>query len=233
MQMIDEIRHFHLDRLIEKEGSAEAVARKANISGAYLRQIRMGYRNMGPATARKIEKAFGLEKGYLDVKHPEAAIGASTVDGHVEKRVFNRRVDDLVRSNVTEGPEIRASVPLISWVQAGDFCEAVDTFPPGCADEWIPVTMNVGPHAYALRVQGDSMEPQCPAGTVLIVEPERAPVSGNYVIAKDGGDCTFKQFIKDGADWYLKPLNDRYPIKPFTDGMSICGVVVLMQRAMV
>lgn len=139
-----------------------------------------------------------------------------------ERRHGSRRASDDVPGAI---PLRR--VPIISWVRAGEFCEAVDPFEPGDADAWVDVPQKVGPNTYGLRVEGDSMEPKFSEGCVLIVDPSREPVSGSYVIAKQDGECTFKQFIKDGPDWYLKPLNDRYPVKPFREEMSICGVVVM------
>lgn len=117
-------------------------------------------------------------------------------------------------------------VPLLTWQQLGQALQTQEL-------EWIATVASVTPHMFALRVEGESMEPRCPPGTILIVDPDREATHGNYVIARDGVECTFKQYVKDGSDWYLKPLNDRYPVKRFRTEMSICGVVVLMQLAMV
>ncbi len=59
------------------------------------------------------------------------------------------------------------------------------------------------------------MEPIFPAGAIIVVEPDLEAIPGNYVIVRNGGgEATFKQLVKDGEDWYLKPVNPRYPIKP-------------------
>ena len=113
--------------------------------------------------------------------------------------------------NVIPGPDIRGTVPVISQVQAGEFAEAIDNLSPG-EGERIRTSYPVRKHTFALRVVGDSMEPDFPEGLILIVEPEMEPRPGDYVIAKNGGDATFKQLVRDGGDWYLKPLNPRYPI---------------------
>lgn len=126
-------------------------------------------------------------------------------------------------NNVSAATGPRGSVPLISSVQAGNFTEAIDNLHPG-EGERIDVTIQVRPHTFALRVSGDSMEPEFPAGIIVVVEPEMEPHPGDYVIAKNGDDATLKQLIKDGADWYLKPSNPRYPIKPLGQA-HIIGVV--------
>lgn len=132
--------------------------------------------------------------------------------------------------NVSPGPDIRGKVPLISWVQAGDFGDVVDLLHPGDAFEWIETSIQPHEHTFALRVEGDSMEPDFPAGTILIVEPDFDAHAGDFVIARNGDQqATFKQLVRDGGDWYLKPLNPRYPLKPLGD-CQIIGVVRAAER---
>ena len=71
------------------------------------------------------------------------------------------------------------------------------------------------------------MEPEFPDGTVIIVEPDMQADPGDFVVVRANGglECTFKQLMKDGNDWYLKPINDRYPIKPMPKDAVIIGVV--------
>jgi len=133
--------------------------------------------------------------------------------------------------NVSPGPALGGRVPLISWVQAGHAAEVVDLLHPGDGFEWIDTTCQIRHHTYALRVMGDSMAPDFPNGSILIVEPDMEPQPGDYVIAKNGDDeATFKQLIKDGADYYLKPLNERYPIKPLGQYQVIGVVRELVRR---
>lgn len=46
-----------------------------------------------------------------------------------------------------------------------------DPYPAGVGEAVVPATCRVGPNAYALRVQGGSMEPVFPNGSVIIGEP--------------------------------------------------------------
>jgi len=139
----------------------------------------------------------------------------------------------LSGGNVEPGPDIRGQVPLISWVQAGKWCGIVDTFHPCDGEKMIFSTKKVGPHAFALRVKGDSMEspagrPTYPEGSIIIVDPGVDAVHGSRVIVRlDRSDeATFKQLVVDGGKRYLKPLNPRYPILEMTDDAVVCGVVV-------
>lgn len=126
-------------------------------------------------------------------------------------------------------------VPVISWVQAGEWKEAIDLHHPGGADDWIPLLLKrkVSDNVYALVVEGESMihpvDPLrgFPPGIHIIVDPEdRTPTSGQFVVARLKGTdtVTFKQFKVEDGKPYLKPLNPDF--KPIHDEFLILGRVV-------
>ena len=129
--------------------------------------------------------------------------------------------------NVADGPAITAYVPLISWVAAGSWRDVADPYPKGEGEALVPVTCRTGPNAYALRVQGDSMEPVFPNGSIIIVDPAAEPRQGSYVVVRldEAEQATFKQLVIDGGARYLKPLNPRYPLMEIRESATICGVV--------
>ena len=131
-------------------------------------------------------------------------------------------------SNVGRGLDVRAEVPLVSEVEAGNYT-VIDNFKPKGRFETIPVSVPVLRHTYALRVHGDSMVSDVgdsfPEGSIVVVEPELSPLTGDYVIAlNDSNQTTFKQFVVDAGEVFLKPLNARYPIKPLGTA-KVIGVV--------
>ena len=80
------------------------------------------------------------------------------------------------------------------------------------------------PNAFALEIEGESMEPNHCAGSIAIVEPNY-PVRRNTLVVtrfvEDGG-VLFKQIIKtgeDGGSVVLHSFNTLYPdvIRPHTD----------------
>lgn len=146
---------------------------------------------------------------------------------HVRSPIPLESTGDVEKLNVLTGPDIRGRIPLISWTQAGDFASLVDNYHPCDGEEWVKTTVPVKKHTFALRVVGDSMEPEFPEGAVIVVEPDMQADPGDFVVvrANGGTECTFKQLIKDGNDWYLKPINDRYPIKSMPKDAVIIGVV--------
>lgn len=143
-----------------------------------------------------------------------------------------------IESNVSPIKLTSVKVPLISWVRAGNLSDVVDNHRPGEADEWIaPEYTKPSKHAFALRVEGDSMTGgsngvNFPEGCLIIVDPERSPQAGDYVVAKDTTTqkATFKKLTTDGASWYLKPLNPAYPTKEIDDpAVRVIGVVIEWQ----
>lgn len=216
---ITDIRRNRLKEWIAQEygGKVAEFVRRHNLPPSresYISQLLSGYRNVGEKAARKLEDEGGKPRGWLDLPLEGVAQPKNRLEEQAEADM-----------NVSPGPDIRGKVPLISWVQAGDFAEVVDLLHPGEAFEWIETTVQPRVHTFALRVHNDSMEPLFPAGTILIVEPELDAHAGDYVIAKNGDEeATFKQLVRDGGDWYLKPLNPRYPLKPFA-GCHVVGVV--------
>lgn len=219
---INQIRKLNLQALIGRFKSQREFADAVDTAPAYISQIVTKTRTpsgkergVGDDLSRKVEEKLNLPRGWMDVIHEERAEG-------VERKAEP--------SNVGPGPDLRGKVPLISWVQAGNFAEVVDLLHPGEAFEWIETSVQPREHTFALRVDGDSMEPDFQAGTILIVEPELEAHVGDFVIAKNGDEeATFKQLVRDGGDWYLKPLNPRYPLKPLT-GCYVVGVVRAAER---
>lgn len=128
----------------------------------------------------------------------------------------------------------KIGVPIISWVQAGSWEEATDTFHPGDADKYMQCPAPHSGQTFALRVEGDSMTSPTgksyPSGAIIFVDPEQrgGASPGDRVIAKIKGDdkVTFKQLAEDRQGMYLKPLNPSH--EPIYGEFSILGKVIGM-----
>lgn len=135
-------------------------------------------------------------------------------------------------SSVKSASFLGGFVPVLTTIEAADIQAFFDR--PAGSDperEALFTSVSVGHSTFAMRVPpGDSMEPDFTAGMMLIVEPDMTPAPNDFVLAKsEDQEITFKQLAQDGADWYLKPLNDRYPIKPLGKS-TIVGVVRAVER---
>jgi SOS-response transcriptional repressor LexA len=126
--------------------------------------------------------------------------------------------------------EIKGRVPLISWVQAGDWSEAFDPYEVGQGEEWLPAPDGCGTNTYALRIQGESMEPEFSDGEIVFVDPDREPQNKSYVIVRmeDDNTTTFKQLILERDRAFLKPLNPSWPdpIIEINGNATVAGVVI-------
>ena len=124
------------------------------------------------------------------------------------------------------------SIPLISWVAAGHWCESPDSYEPGDAEDWLPAPKNAGSRTFALRVINDSMtstypgQRSYPHGTIIYVDPDKSVTNGTRVVARANGEYTFKSYIEDAGRKYLKPINPTYDKIDITEDVHICGVVI-------
>ncbi len=87
-------------------------------------------------------------------------------------------------------------VPLISYVRCRGSRRKknpIEAFDGSL--EYILTDNEVSDFTFALRIEGDSMEPDFKAGDVIIVDPEVEPTPGEFVVAKNGGaQATFKKY---------------------------------------
>lgn len=82
---------------------------------------------------------------------------------------------------------------------------------------------------FALRVIGDSMEPEFKDGNIIIIDSAAAVASGCYVLAMVKDEYIFRQLIIEGSRYVLKALNDGYDEIEVSGMDAIRGVIV--QRA--
>lgn len=180
-----------------------------------------------PGSVTRYEEEEGKKYSYATLNKLAKGLKCSVED------FFNGEDEPIDLENIVK---IKGYVPLISWVQAGAWMEICDTFHPGDAEEWMPVTKNVGDHAFALRINGTSMEPKFQIGDIIIVDPDSVVTSGDFIVAKlhngngENGDATFKRFVQEGTKTYLKPLNreEHEPID--MTGKEFCIVGRVVQR---
>lgn len=122
--------------------------------------------------------------------------------------------------------------PVISKVQAGAWCEAVEPYTLKDIDLWLESDAHIQGEAFWLQVDGDSMTApvglSIPEGTFVLFDTGREAINGSLVIAKlsDSNEATFKKLVIDGAQKYLKGLNPQWPLVPVNGNCRIIGVAV-------
>lgn len=222
-----EIVAKQLDKLMDAVpalGTQQALAKKSGVGQTTIGRIRRGEVNPTSENMKAIADAFGVPVGYFYEE-----------EGSPERLALNQ-----MRANYSVSNAIPAStkglLPLISYVQAGEWTDIVDQFQPGEAEEWLPCPFKHGDDSFILQVDGYSMhnpggEKSYAPGEFIAVDPRKEPKNRSMVVAKIDGEerATFKQLLIEADGTYLlQALNPSWPqrIMPMPSGSRIVGVVI-------
>lgn len=212
---VKEIRRMNLRALARAVGGVTQLAERLGKSQSQISHL-IGtnpVKNIGDKLAAEVERVFEKSNGWLDHEHAEIQEEGAT---YQISRTASYRV------------------PLLSGQEVQNrFLQSTSLLNSNYTD-YVLTHIKVSPQAFAMRVEGDSMEAPSGVsfcnGAIIVVDPELPAKNGAYVLAKQNGSSqvAFKQFIIDGNRRFLKPLNPRYPITEITPQAIICGVVRLM-----
>jgi len=122
-------------------------------------------------------------------------------------------------------------IPILNTVQASHFEEVI---PHGLDEDTEYIhTASKDPETFAVRVQGDCMEPEFREGDIITISPNSVVNNGDYVIAMRPGDAeaTFKQYKKYGDQVVLHPLNPKYDDIIVRSEVNIIGRVISKTKA--
>lgn len=99
--------------------------------------------------------------------------------------------------------------------------------------EDIPLQADLADHGgcanlepFALRVLGDSMEPEFRDGNIIIIDSAAAVESGCYVLAMVDEEYIFRQLIIENDRYVLRALNEGYEEIEVPELKAIRGVIV-------
>jgi SOS-response transcriptional repressor LexA len=212
-----EIRMANLELLIKEAGTKAELSRRMKKRANYLNQLhppKEGKRAMGDSTARRLEAAMKKPRGWMDIIHDQAIINVDSAALPIRK------------------------VRLISWGEVGRLEGMMSQALDGESAPVVYADASIGDGSFALRVRGDSMVHSAgglsfPDGCVIVVDPTVKAAPGDQVIVTvpAAPEAIFKTLEFDGQQYFLKPLNARYPIVPMPTDAHIVGVVVSVQTA--
>ena len=203
----DANRRKNLEKLVQKYGGVTALAIALSRSPQQINNMLNGKKSFGDGITQYIEDTLELDNGYLDEGH---ATGVLEPTAMPDKQI-----------------------PLISFVQAGQLTNTGDLI----ADEYVICYGDASPTSFALRVKGDSMTPVFDEGDIVIVDDQRSPSVGDYVVARSELDAleeaTIKRYYISGYDEHgreifeLRPINPDYPAMNSQQlKLKVIGVVV-------
>lgn len=209
-------RHERIARAIQVSGKKKGeIASLCGVANSAVTQWITGEsKSLRPENLYALAKATGFRAEWLAI-------------GEGEER-------EVSESNVSSAAQPTKSFryPVVSWVAAGAWSEAVEPYPTGISDTYEFSEYDSKGPAFWLTVKGDSMT--APAGqsitegTLILVDTEAEVAPGKLVVAKlpDSNEATFKKLVSDGGRLFLKPLNPSYPIEAVDEHCRIVGVVV-------
>lgn len=131
--------------------------------------------------------------------------------------------------------------PLISWVSAGSWAEAVEPYALEEIDKWYESDTHIEGPAFWLRVEGDSMTApyglSIPQGMLILIDTGREAKNGSLVVAKltDANEATFKKLVIDSGlgKRYLQPLNPNQPRIEIDGNCKIIGVAIEQRGSLI
>lgn len=237
---IHELRLRALRWEIAKFPSIAAFARNYKLDVTYVSQLLNGHRNLGEKAARTLESKFGWPTMSMDFPENDWEIGAEETPETPKRRPAEKPQTGSrqARHFFSTLPGGIREVPVISSVQAGLWREAVDSYAPGAGHDYVVVQADLGSHTFALKVRGDSMEPEFKEGDTIIIDPDIKPSPGDYVVARnEDQEATFKKYRPRGRNAQgidvieLVPLNEDYPIlRSDVSPIEIIGTLVEHRR---
>ena len=221
----------------------DEVSTRTGYSKPYLSTIETGRVKNPPADELlvKLEQLLGFEPGeLLRIAHLEklpADVREAFESSQAENQQFRSLIKDLMEKGGSTDQMLRSEkysrilempteelvntsiagklVPVINNVTAGYPVDYDDLgYPPGAADDYVRCPDLHDPHAFAVRVVGDSMEPKYNQGDIIIFSPDRDVNSGDdcFVRMTDPHETTFKQvFFENSESIRLQPRNHKYP----------------------
>jgi len=151
-------------------------------------------------------------------------------------KAFGCSIEQLMSNNViskTDGvaklQPITRKAPVVNWASLKDLLNGEFNME---SEVWVGCPEDLNENAFALEVKDEVMTANngrsYPLGTLIFVDVDREPKSGDRIVAIDTESLSsvFREYVISGSVKYLKPLNDRYPIAEFNSSTKILGVVV-------
>lgn len=191
-------------------------------------------RKMKDLTQREVAQMVGIDR----TTYNRYETGATQPDNEKLLKLsalLDVSVDYLLGREVMPDEPNRL-IPLLGSVPAGTPIEAIEDI-----EEYIDIYPRFVKHGelFALRVQGDSMEPDLHHGDIVIIEKQEFVESGDVAVVRvNGEDVTLKRVKLTDKGLMLIPSNPAYdPVYFDSDQIAslpvtIIGKVIELRRRM-
>ncbi len=191
--------------------------------------------HLGMSKRAFVMKYLGLPNPQNYTHWEKSGVPMSSVLGIANQKGLNATA--LLKGRVIEEGNVEAAVPppycvpVISWVRAGQFDSLLDQRSHDEITKWVYLLKRPGPRAFGLLVKGPSMEPRFHEGDFVVVDPDAPWKDGDFVVLGNGDEeAVFKQIVRDGSDWWARPLNPQFVAKKMDRYCRVIGRVIWHQK---
>jgi hypothetical protein len=251
----EELRRENARKLASGKGGKADFARLVSMEPSQVSQL-IGpnpKKNIGNSIARRIERAYGLPEGWLDVEHPDTAmrddeeepavVPSTKAEEAQDARAYDddgfimddgAPLPDGLGVRIGNGPETIPIRAVKLRLQAGfsgyvaepdlDIDHGVFQVPKYVID-----TLRLNPaDLMIMTVKGRSMEPMYFEDDKVLVDTSKQSPKNNECFAVNwNGEAVVKCLIKKSDGWYLYSFNRSFPTMSVRSGQcSIIGQVV-------
>lgn len=217
---------------------------RVNFDDSFHKRIAIA-RNAAGLTQEQLANYAGI--GRRQIAAYEAGTSRPRKDILVNLAATLGATIDWLTSGMGDGPDTShvkktitvRQVPLLSHVQVmGIGFDFDDFIKSSSASDFIPAPPEAGEYAFAIVVQGDSMDAPSgisfPDGTIIIIDPDIMPENGDFGLFSliESDSFTFKQCIVDQGKEYLRSLNPDFPLIEVTSAVTPIGKVISAQQSL-
>jgi transcriptional regulator with XRE-family HTH domain len=126
--------------------------------------------------------------------------------------------------------------PIVRRVPRLSIMEAVNPTSLTNIKEYAVANFPCGPRSYAFDLPNDSCSPEHPKGSLWVVDPDRLPIPGDYVLALHAnGKPVFGEYREEanatGTVYIVAPTNPRWPAsRSDQGGLEVLAVMTETSR---
>jgi SOS-response transcriptional repressor LexA len=173
-------------------------------NGEVLREFRRAHK----LTQAELAKLLEVDRAYLARFETGAKVPSARLQTHIKETLTryaaDRRTEAMLSakpgfSDHALPPRLRSrDIPVVSWAAAGKASDYQDLATQ--IDETVGSHVT-DPNAFAVIIEGDSMEPEFKAGDRVVVAPNLEARNGDVVLLKlTDGRVMLKKFQRTGAN---------------------------------
>lgn len=204
------------------EGKAARLAERIDVSASYASRMlydpaKSGYKRIGEDMVDRIEKAFDLPRGALDLP----ADATAAVPGAMRVVIAEPGDPNFYQIKKVK-LQLRAGVTGFQTVP-----DIYDGDTISLRKNWVDRKLLNPSTLLALTVVGDSMEPNLFEGDVVVIDTTNKAMKDGAVYAFNyDGESVIKRLVKERGDWWLFSDNpDQARHRPKGCRSGDCGII--------